>query len=325
MSEPTGPVCPRCGTPRATDGTPACSCGQLASDAHRENRTAQAAAAEDFDPVRIRPFVKVSGEAEAADGGEDADEAGHAGPGDGTGFADGSAAAPLDTGHVSAGEPVVSSRDADDAGDRSGADGGAQGARRRRRRGVALAAGAGAVVVAAVAAGFISGLFSYEAPSRDGALPDDVRAELPEGTPSGSDAPSTTPSRATSSPTPSDTPATSPSGTPSESRATPTGSSSDPTGIPSGGGQTATAGPIPTQSVDPNPVLRFGDTGPEVTELQLRLRESGLYDGDIDGDYDRQVESAVRAYQLTRVILDDESGVYGVSTRASLESETSEP
>jgi hypothetical protein len=37
------------------------------------------------------------------------------------------------------------------------------------------------------------------------------------------------------------------------------------------------------------------------------------------------VESAVRGYQLTRVILKDESGVYGVATRASLEAETTEP
>ncbi|WP_031479897.1 hypothetical protein [Streptomyces bicolor] len=36
-------------------------------------------------------------------------------------------------------------------------------------------------------------------------------------------------------------------------------------------------------------------------------------------------ESAVRTYQLTRVVLTDESGVYGTATRSSLESETSEP
>ncbi|HSX96203.1 MAG TPA: peptidoglycan-binding domain-containing protein, partial [Streptomyces sp.] len=63
----------------------------------------------------------------------------------------------------------------------------------------------------------------------------------------------------------------------------------------------------------------------EVTELQLRLSQIGLYNADADGDYDGEVQSAVRGYQLTRVLLEDESGVYGEETRASLESETSEP
>jgi peptidoglycan hydrolase-like protein with peptidoglycan-binding domain len=64
---------------------------------------------------------------------------------------------------------------------------------------------------------------------------------------------------------------------------------------------------------------------PEVTELQLRLRQIGLYDGDADGDFDRRVENAVRGYQLTRFLLEDESGVYGSETRTSLEAETSQP
>ncbi|MDX2782843.1 peptidoglycan-binding protein, partial [Streptomyces caniscabiei] len=64
MSEPTAPVCPRCATPRAADGTPACSCGRLVSEAHRDVRAAEAEAAEDFDPVRIRPFVQVGDDGE---------------------------------------------------------------------------------------------------------------------------------------------------------------------------------------------------------------------------------------------------------------------
>ncbi|MEV0736766.1 peptidoglycan-binding domain-containing protein [Streptomyces sp. NPDC050549] len=62
-----------------------------------------------------------------------------------------------------------------------------------------------------------------------------------------------------------------------------------------------------------------------MVELQLRLRQVGLYGGAADGDFDREVESAVRSYQLTRVVLQDESGVYGTATRVALESETSEP
>ncbi|MGI5451717.1 peptidoglycan-binding domain-containing protein [Streptomyces sp. CA-249302] len=83
--------------------------------------------------------------------------------------------------------------------------------------------------------------------------------------------------------------------------------------------------PSPSESGGQAPVLRLGDKGSEVVELQLRLKQIGYYDGKADGDYDSEVQSAVRGYQLTRVILSDESGVYGHATRTSLESETSEP
>ncbi|MGI5451718.1 hypothetical protein ACQEWB_00720 [Streptomyces sp. CA-249302] len=80
MSEPTGPVCPECGKSRAADGTPSCSCGRRASDAHRAARTAEAAAAEDFDPVRIRPFVEVGDEAGQLDGSDDPEGVGEQQP-----------------------------------------------------------------------------------------------------------------------------------------------------------------------------------------------------------------------------------------------------
>ncbi|MEV5846844.1 peptidoglycan-binding domain-containing protein [Streptomyces sp. NPDC051985] len=72
-------------------------------------------------------------------------------------------------------------------------------------------------------------------------------------------------------------------------------------------------------------VLRPGDSGAEVTELQLRLAQLNLYSGKATGHYDQKTEDAVRTYQLARGILTDESGVYGTATRASLESETTEP
>ncbi|WP_309505256.1 peptidoglycan-binding protein [Streptomyces sp. KM273126] len=50
-----------------------------------------------------------------------------------------------------------------------------------------------------------------------------------------------------------------------------------------------------------------------------------VYFGDIDENFDEQVESAVRRYQFTRDIDDDDRGVYGGPTRERLESETSEP
>ncbi len=68
---------------------------------------------------------------------------------------------------------------------------------RGRRRSVLLSA-AGAVVVVVGAAGYASGLFSTETPSRDGALPDEVRASVPA--PSTSEASATPESSAPSAP-----------------------------------------------------------------------------------------------------------------------------
>ncbi|WP_086764995.1 peptidoglycan-binding domain-containing protein, partial [Streptomyces griseiscabiei] len=64
-----------------------------------------------------------------------------------------------------------------------------------------------------------------------------------------------------------------------------------------------------------------------VTELQLRLRQLGFYDGDIDQNFDSRVEQAVLDYQDDRGITKgmDEPGVYGLITRERLESETKEP
>ncbi|NGN69880.1 peptidoglycan-binding protein, partial [Streptomyces sp. A7024] len=71
------------------------------------------------------------------------------------------------------------------------------------------------------------------------------------------------------------------------------------------------------------PTLRVGDSGPEVVELQKRLLETGTYPlGDTDGNFDEKVRNAVRTYQFTRGIDEDERGVYGPATRRALESET---
>ncbi|WNZ13761.1 peptidoglycan-binding domain-containing protein [Streptomyces sp. 11x1] len=310
MSEPTAPVCPQCGTPRATDGTPACSCGRRASEAHRDVRAAQAEAAEDFDPVRIRPFVQVG----------DYDGEPHGTPSSVEEL-------PPTTGEAAraaADVPTpVDDVDVDAHAQRS--DGRESGGRRRRR--VALAAGVGAAAAAVlVTGGIIGGLFSYDAPSRDGSDPDDIRAGIPDAAAAQEASRSATPSPTGSTASPSGTASTSPGATPTttSTEATP-GPSASLTRDPSGGDATLTAAPSPTAPDGPPPVLGLGDRGAEVTELQLRLRQVGLYNGDADGDYDREVQSAVRGYQLTRVLLEDESGVYGEATRASLESETTEP
>ncbi|WP_329233379.1 peptidoglycan-binding domain-containing protein [Streptomyces canus] len=301
MSEPPVLVCPECGAPRAADGTPSCTCAHRASEAHLESRTAEAAAAEDFDPVRIRPFVEV--------GEEPADPVGEPEPAGLTS----DLSEVTEAGKDAEQEPLRQSSEepsADSIPD-------------RRRRRTVVVAGAGAAAAVLVTGGFVGGFFTYDGPARDGSVAGGVRAGVPESQPSSS-GPSVTASSPTATSTqPSRPPSSSPS-TEAGDSASPTDTAT-PTGIPSSAAATATAAPGPTASSGRPPVLSLGDQGPEVVELQLRLRQVGMYDGDADGDFDQQVQSAVRTYQVTRFVLQDESGVYGKTTRASLESETSEP
>ncbi|MER7111515.1 peptidoglycan-binding domain-containing protein [Streptomyces sp. NPDC000229] len=77
------------------------------------------------------------------------------------------------------------------------------------------------------------------------------------------------------------------------------------------------------EPTDDEPVtLRRGDRGPEVAELQHRLREAGLYDGPMNGRYNQDVEWGVGQYQEARDLWSDGWGVYGPETRRWLESET---
>ncbi|MGW6015270.1 peptidoglycan-binding domain-containing protein [Streptomyces sp. NPDC055210] len=324
MSDRSGHICPECGAPRESGGSPTCGCARRAADELLETRSAETAAAEDFDPLRIRPYVDLEVHAEGAAAGagsgpqaSPAPEAGH-GPDDRA-----TVAIPLqrtppdDFPHTHAA--------ADDGYDGPANSSDAPGNTGRRRRFVLVGAGATAVVVAA--AGFASGLFSYESPSRDGAAPDDIRASVPdtavdEPSPSDSGSPSESASESASasaseSPTPSASESPSASATPSRTTATTRAPSPENSvsAEPSSAAPTDKAGPA---------VLRRGDEGPEVTELQLRLKQLALYVGDADGDYDNRTENAVRNYQFTRG-LDEEQGVYTEETRTHLESETTEP
>jgi hypothetical protein len=187
-----------------------------------------------------------------------------------------------------------------------------------------LLAAVGAVVVIAAAAALVGGLLSYESPQRDGALPEGIRASVPEASsPSEVSAPPSTVSAAAPSVSAPPSPTSSPSPSVTYS-ASPTPSAS---AAPSRSATTAGAGgsPSPTSGSDAGPVLRPGDEGPEVTELQLRLRQLNLHSGKADGEYDSQVEYAVRTYQFARGVTGDEYGVYGPATRLKLESETTEP
>ncbi|WP_406727733.1 peptidoglycan-binding domain-containing protein [Streptomyces sp. GD-15H] len=205
---------------------------------------------------------------------------------------------------------------------------------RRRRRTVLLAA-AGAVVAVVGAAGWASGLFAYQPPSRDGALPDDVRASVPDAPPSAAPAtsassapPTSTAPSASASPSESASPSASPSVPASESSASATPSD---TAEPSSAAPTTAPADSPEEGTDEEErentgaVLRRGDHGPEVTELQQRLRQLHLYNSEIHGRFNRRVEDALRDYQWSRGISGDDLGVYGPETRTRLESETREP
>ncbi|MFD5566531.1 peptidoglycan-binding domain-containing protein [Streptomyces cadmiisoli] len=382
MVEPMGHQCPECGAPRAVDNTPACACGRRASDALRDARTAEQAAAEDFDPLRIRPYVDLEAENPAAGphpaqpsepgagGSASADatmqlhavDAGmvgagtgaDAGAGAGTGAdADAGADATMQLQAVTPPAlptPLTPSDNIPNATDLRMFDttsspaaptteigriadpavGG--GGRSRGRRRTAVLGAAGAVLAVVAAAGAAAGLFSYETPSRDGAAPRNAREAVPDastgettGVPSAS-ATSAPPTSASASASPSTSASSSPSPSASESTAsaTPTESAtptrtattakaSDPADAPDdGGGDNAV-------------VLRRGDDGPEVVELQLRLRQLFLYNDEPHGRYNHRVEDAVRTYQWTRGIDPDDRGVYDAATRQRLESETREP
>ncbi|WP_407553382.1 peptidoglycan-binding domain-containing protein [Streptomyces sp. Pv4-95] len=197
---------------------------------------------------------------------------------------------------------------------------------RGRRTVPAVLAVAGAAVAAAVvliAGDALSGGERHEA-----ALPDQGTSAPTAAFPTGGDA---HPPTGGASPSPASSPPVSrevstraaPDSTPELYRTStprppvPTRASGSVTAAPGGEGPSAPpTGPI---------VLREGSSGPEVAELQDRLRQLALYVGDDDGRYDAGVRSAVSRYQQTYGVLGDPDGVYGTATRASLESRTREP
>uniref|UniRef100_UPI000AB5E9F1 peptidoglycan-binding domain-containing protein n=1 Tax=Streptomyces alboniger TaxID=132473 RepID=UPI000AB5E9F1 len=104
--------------------------------------------------------------------------------------------------------------------------------------------------------------------------------------------------------------------------------SSRPSSPPSTARATGSVGAEPSRT-PPGPsapaVLREGDEGPAVAELQGRLAQLHLYTGERDGTYSRAVTVAVLRYQWARDLTSDPPGAYGRQTRRSLESETEEP
>ncbi|GGS94514.1 peptidoglycan-binding domain-containing protein [Streptomyces chromofuscus] len=347
MGEQRGHQCPECGAPRAADNTPSCGCGERAAEALRDARTAEQAAAEDFDPLRIRPYVALPATTTETDvppaeptiplplripdphptttvaGAATTDGTNGTNGTDGTDPRD--TTGPTGTTGTTRTTKITAITAITELAENAESRG--PGGRSRIRRRTALLAASAAVVAVAATAGFAGGLFSYEPPARDSAAPESVREAVPEAR---TTQPSPTPSteRTSAAPTPrsvSPTPTTTPTPSP-----TPTASSVSPTPSPtppqsSSPPAPATGSPVPADRDEPAPTLRRGDSGPEVTELQLRLRQLYLYNDDPHGQYTKQVEHAVRNYQWARGIRDDELGVYGEETRQMLESETSEP
>ncbi|NEA61954.1 peptidoglycan-binding protein [Streptomyces sp. SID12488] len=335
MNDPKGHVCPECGAPRGADNTPSCACTERAADAHLEARTAEAAAAEDFDPLRIRPYVELTPETSASPEHPAPDQAAGATmpiPAvQETGWgADEAATTAIPAIWHPSDDPTHPGDPADPADPTHPADDELPSVSGRRPR-VLLLGAAGAVVVVLAAGGLVGGMFTYDKPDRNNTAAQEVRESVPAATTS---AASPTPS---SSPTPSASPSPTPTPTPSRS-ATPTLSptpaapsaapsrSATPTQAASTAQATGTITPAPGgDDKETAPVLRLGDRGDEVLELQLRLRQLAIYLNDTDGVYDDNVVTAVTTYQTTRRINAEEPGVYDRTTRERLESETTEP
>ncbi|MEV5876761.1 peptidoglycan-binding domain-containing protein [Streptomyces sp. NPDC052101] len=310
MTDSEGRSCPECGAPRGPDHSPSCDCTERAAEALRETRTAEAAAAADFDPLRIRPYVKVEAvetmEMEGVRGA--VSMCGSAATG--VGVPPGSSEA------GNSGErPATADPQPNDDPPRPTS---------RSARVLLSVAGAGVAVVAA--AGFASGLFSYHAPSRDRAA-QEVRESVPDVSTPAPASPTASPSPTVPRPpvpvrrpSPSATASASPTPT-----ATPTPAASATASRPASPTSSMTASPTARMSPAAVPVLRPGDRGPGVAELQDRLWQLNLYDDRIDGVYTRSVEDSVRNYQLARGIQGDTPGVYGPATRRSLEAETEAP
>ncbi|WP_234326851.1 peptidoglycan-binding domain-containing protein [Streptomyces sp. NRRL S-337] len=350
-------TCPHCLAPVRSNGRPTCLCA--------------AADADDFDPLRVRPYVSLPEEAppdgtRTAHGptgsGPETDSRSEAGHGRGSGHgvgppARGTADAWEDLPgvdaavHIATGPPPLPAATSEPLVPRARRPAGptsrtyrstpeappppdppppaprppARPPHRRHALPVALVAAGAAVVAAAV-------LISTDALSggtRDRAAPPDRGTVAPTAASPTGGAPSATRNAPPSPPSPHRSPSSgatgigTPEATVKLSRTAvpppppPTRASGSVTDSPGGDDPTAApTGPI---------VLREGSSGPEVTELQGRLRQLALYAGAGDGRYDADVRDAVSRYQRTYRVTGDPDGVYGPRTRQSLEARTREP
>ncbi|MFF9196928.1 peptidoglycan-binding protein [Streptomyces sp. NPDC014779] len=183
-------------------------------------------------------------------------------------------------------------------------------------------------VIAGVVAAAVVGTAALAAALIGGGDESEDRAGVPEVTASASENVAVS-----EAPTPTPSESASTSATPSPTRTTASASPS-PAATRTAPATTAPAAPAPTTrparpSGTPSSApaagttLRLGSTGDDVRDLQVRLRELGLYSGRLDGSYGRKVEHAVAVFQSYMYIEEDPEGVYGPATRSALEGVTS--
>ncbi|WP_351232060.1 peptidoglycan-binding domain-containing protein [Streptomyces sp. NPDC002133] len=296
----TGRACPECGTPP----TEVCGCAMRAE--RSAGRSAEIAEAEDFDPLRIRPYVTLGSPPEASGPPPESLAAGQSGPGPDTSM-DGPATQEIVYEYeltAPAAGPVP------------------DGPVRRRGPGVLIAAAA--VVAVLGTAAFAGGLLSADE-GGERALPDIETMEpflsgVPEASVDPSASKKASPSPSASASASASVPA-SPSGTASASGTAVAAAPGSPSTTTRATGQVSQS---PATSAAPL-TLRPGDNGAEVVELQERLDQIRLYDGPPHGHYDGRVEDAVATYQQYRGIDSDPEGVYGPATRRALEADTEYP
>ncbi|MCX4848231.1 peptidoglycan-binding protein [Streptomyces sp. NBC_00893] len=306
--------------------------------ARRAAEKAEMAAAEDFDPLRIRPYVTLGVDTAPADA-----DGGLREQGPHRIQEDAATTMPLFLGPAGstagrqpdAVDPAGPARPADLADPTrtlapagparpAGAPAEESGASHRRRPFVAVAVGAALAAVvgtAAFATGLLGGGDDGDTGRRQ-ALPG-TAVDVP-----GASVSATEPAPVSVPPSPSASPSVSPS---ASATASPSASTSPSASASTSSSPPASATPShttssPSSSAPPaslaGPALRPGDQGPAVAELQRRLEEIWLYHGRDDGDYSNQVEHAVSVYQSYKAIEGDPPGVYGPETRRALEAET---
>ncbi|MFB8088080.1 peptidoglycan-binding protein [Streptomyces sp. NPDC055992] len=344
-----GQICPECGTDSRPGAGPGCACASRAAygatgapghvtdperaaeqqriaDEHHAGRSAEMAAAEDFDPLRIRPYVTLGGDTAAPTTPPPGAPRVHGPEGDAATtmplFLDPASPPPADAGASDGTALLLTGPDPV--------------APRRRKPFAAVIAGAAVVTVVGTAA-FIGGLFNGDGngeadldqalPSTVATLPDESGEPSPSTTSSASPSPSRSASPSSSAPA-SASASASTSASASASRSATASSSASGTGAPSSPAATAqSSGPAqgvapPAATPDEAGTLRRGDRGTAVADLQNRLREVWVYNGPVDSEYGSRTEQAVSDLQVWWNIDGDPDGVYGPNTRSRLEAVT---
>ncbi|MFE4366846.1 peptidoglycan-binding protein [Streptomyces sp. NPDC056835] len=297
----TGQLCPECGTPRAAEDRPGCDCGERggrsekspaeAAGRNAAERAAEIAAAEDFDPLRIRPYVTLDAGSEAP-----------------RSFRTAGPLPPL----APTGGPPGPPPEAGDGEDHPAPPP----VRRKPYRAVAIGAAAVAVIGTVAFAGKVLSQDAGDVRAR----PDQAHTWLPSMSPRDTSPPAVTPT-----PTPSATPPAAAPPPPPAPTPTPSASASRTAGVttpPPSAPETMTEPSREPDSAPAGDSLGPGDSGPEVMELQWRLAEIRLFRGSPDGRYDDRVAGAVGLYQSYKQIDGDPRGVYGPRTRRALEADT---